>query len=118
MSFYSDMAATATALLTEFGKTITLTRSSGDSYNPLTGETVTGPDTSVTTNGLLRPYQDKVIDGTRILSGDRELILSSEQQPLKDDRPVIGGEEWHIVNIKTIKPDDATPLIYFCQVRP
>jgi len=118
MSFYADMAATALDLLTEFGMAVTLTRSNGDSYNPLTGDTVVGADTSVSTTGLLRPYEDKVIDGTRILSGDRELILSSEQQPLKDDRPVIGGEEWHIIDIKTIKPDDTTPIVYFCQVRP
>lgn len=112
------MAATATALLTEFGASITLTRSSGDTYNPLTGEAVAGPDTSVVTTGILRPYEDKVIDGTRILSGDRELILSSGQKPLKDDRPVIDGVEWHMVNIKTVKPDDSTALVYFCQVRP
>lgn len=117
MSFYSDMAATALELLTEFGAAVTLPRTTGGSIDPIDGYTVAGSDASVTTTGLLLPYKDSMIDGTRILSGDKELVLSNEQAPLPSDKPTIGGENWSIVSIKTIKPDAATPVVYFCQLR-
>jgi len=116
-AFYADMAATAKDLLTDFGKTITLTRTTGTTYDPVTGATVAGTDASVTTTGLIKPYPDKLIDGTRIQSGDRELVLSNEQTPTMDDKPNIDGQQWSIINIKTVKPDDATPVVFFCQVR-
>lgn len=115
--FYTKMAATALRLLTKFGKTVTLVRVTGDSYDPITGAAVDGTDAPVTTTGLIKPYPDKMIDGTRILSGDRELVLSNEQEPLPTDKVVVGGENWAIVDIKTVKPDDATPVVWFCQVR-
>ena len=117
MAFYDDMAATALELLTEFGVTITLPRTTGGSIDPVTGSVIAGTDASVTTTGLIKPYPDNLIDGTRIMQGDRELVLSNEQDPLPTDTPTIGGENWSIVSIKTIKPDDATPVVYFCQVR-
>jgi len=116
-TFYADMAATALSLLTDFGKTITLTRTTGTTYDPVTGATVAGTDASVTTTGLIKPYPDKLIDGTRIQSGDRELVLSNEQTPTMDDKPNIDGQQWSIINIKTVKPDGATPVVYFAQVR-
>jgi len=117
MSFdYSKSAQTALKLLTRFGGEITLSRKTGDSVDPITGVVAAGTDTSVTTTGLLKPYSDKMIDGTRILTGDKELVLSNEQTPLPSDKPIIDGEEWSIVAIKTIKPFD-TVVVFFCQVR-
>ena len=115
--FYTEMAETALELLTEFGKTVTLVRVTGDTFDPVTGAAVAGSDASVTTTGLIKPYNDSLIDGTRILSGDKELVLSNEQVPTQTDKVTIDGENWAIVNIKSIKPDDATPVVYFCQCR-
>lgn len=116
MSFYDDAAADALELLLEFGYAVTLTRKSGDSVHPITGVVAAGTDASVTTTGFDKPYKDGLIDGTRILSSDRELILSNEQKPLPSDKPVIDGQNWSIVNIKTIAgAGDA--VIYKCQVR-
>jgi len=117
MTFYSRMAATALRLLTKFGKPVTLTRTSGGAYSPVTGPILAGTDASVTTTGLIKPYPNRLIDGTRIQSGDREIVLSSEHTPLMDDKPNIGGQVWNIINIKTVKPDDATPVVHFVQVR-
>jgi len=116
-AFYGKMASVATKLITKFGTTITLVRTTGGSYNPVTGVTVPGTAANVTAIGLVRPYPDATIDGTRVIAGDRELLLDATTQPLPDDLPQIGGEDWTIVNIKTVKPDDATPVVYFVQVR-
>jgi hypothetical protein len=90
--FYDDMAATALELLAEFGQSVTLSRTTGGSIDPVTGAVTAGTDASVITTGLIKPYPDKMIDGTRILASDRELVLSNEQVPLSTDKPVIGGE--------------------------
>jgi len=117
MNFYSNMAATALKLLTKFGSGVTLQRTVGEVFDPITGTVIAGGVTGLVTVGLLRPYNDKVIDGKRILVGDKELILSNAQTPQADDRVLIAGEYWSIQNIKTIKPDLATAVIFFVQVR-
>lgn len=114
MAFYDDMATVTTELLTEFGAAVTLTPRSGVS-DPVTG--LGGSDgTPAASLGLIRPYPDRVVDGTRILEGDRELVLDDSVVPSAGDRVTIGGEDWSIVGIKTIKPTD-TVVAYFVQVR-
>ena len=113
---YDKTAATALKLLTRFGQTVTFVRVTGGSINPITGAEIAGTDACVTTTGLLRKYPDKMIDGTRILSGDRELILSNEQEPLPSDKPTINGEDWSIESIDTLSPA-GTVVIYTVQVR-
>lgn len=116
MAFYDDMAATATELLTEFGAPVTLARTTGESTHPVTGVVTPGTDDTKTTIGILKKYPDNFIDGTRILSGDRMLILDASVQPLMTDRPVIGEQQWTPVSIETINPA-GTPLTYSVQVR-
>jgi len=117
MSFYGNMAATTLKLLTKFGANVTLQRTMGEVFDPITGTVIAGGVTGLATVGLLRPYHDKVIDGKRILVGDKELILSNTQTPQADDRVLIAGEDWSIQNIKTIKPDSSTAIVFFVQVR-
>lgn len=116
MTFYADMAATALELLTEFGMSVTLQRTTGSSVDPITGEITAGTDASVITTGLIKLYPDRMIDGTRILQGDREIVLSNEHVPLSSDKAVISDENWSIVDIKTISPA-GTPVCFFVQVR-
>jgi len=116
MSFYSDIAATAKVLLQMYGQTITLVRKTGASINPVTGVEVAGTDASVTTTGLLGKFPDKLIDGTRILSSDRRLILSNEQTPVMSDKVTVNGYDWTIIDIETVSPA-GTDVIYICQVR-
>lgn len=115
-SFYESLGDTALTLLVKFGQSITLSRETGGSVDPITGAVTAGTDASVITTGLIKPYPDAMIDGTRILDSDRELVLSNEYEPLPSDKPVIGGEEWAIVNITTISPS-GTDVIYKVQVR-
>jgi len=114
--FYDEMAAVALELLTEFGSDVTLYRETGATANPVTGAVVAGTDASVVSKGLLKPYPNSMIDGTRILVGDRMLVLSAENTPLPTDKPVIAGQKWAIVNITSINPA-GTPLVHFVQVR-
>ena len=115
-SFYESLGNTALSLLVKFGQSITLSRETGGSTDPITGVVTPGTDASVVTTGIIKPYPDAMIDGARILDSDRELIISNEQVPQPTDKPIIGGEEWSIVNITTISPSGAD-VIYKIQVR-
>lgn len=116
--FYTEMAATAAELLAEFGAPVTLIRDSGGTFDPVTG-TETGATSKELTpkpNGVLANYKTSLVDGTRIKTGDRLLILDTSQAPETSDRVKIGTAEWSIVNMKAVKPAD-TPLVHFVQVR-
>lgn len=113
---YAPIAATALRLLQNFGQSITLVRVSGESTDPVTGVVTSGADASVTTTGIMKMYPQKMIDGTRILATDREMVLSNEHTPVATDQVRIGTEDWTIVDIKTISPA-GTDLVYFVQVR-
>ena len=114
--FYEGMAATATKLLTQFGGNITLKRRTGSSVDPVTGVVVAGTSADVVSKGLLRPYPDNLIDGTRIKASDRMLILDASNEPLMTDKPVVQSQDWNIENITSVNPA-GTPLVYFVQVR-
>jgi len=116
MSFYDRMAATTLRLLTKFGGPVVLPRETGEKIDPVTGAVTAGADATVTTTGLIKPYPDNMIDNTRILASDRLLVCSSEYEILPSDKPTIGGEDWSVVSIKTVKPTD-TAVVYFVQVR-
>ncbi len=115
---YSAISLKAEALITRFGAEVTLPRTTGGSGpDPVTGESAEGTDATVTTIGLLKPYPANLIDGSRILSTDRMLILTKAIEPLMTDTPQMNGSTLgSIVEIKTSKPTDTT-LVYFVQIR-
>lgn len=114
---YPKVATKIVTALVKYGFTVTLPRTTGGSIDPINGYVTAGVDASVITTGLLKPYKDSMIDGTRIIRGDKELLLSNEQAPLPSDKPTIGGESWSIISIETVKTDDNTVIAYRCQVR-
>ena len=116
MTFYDRMAETATRLLTEYGQAITLTRTTGGSVDPVTGAVTAGATTYYTPMGVLRPFPDRLIDGTRILASDREVVMDSTVAPLTTDLLTIGGQAWTIINVVTVSPA-GTDLVYRVQVR-
>ena len=115
-SFYDNMGSTALSLLRSKGYPITLHRETGESVDPITGAVTAGTDASVETTGVGVNYDDRMIDGARILDGDIMLLLSNEHQPMPSDKPIIDGEEWGIQKIENI-PAIGTAVAYKVQVR-
>lgn len=111
---YSKLAATASKLLTKYGKNIELKRVAGGSVDPVTGQVTAGMSSTLKTNGIFRAYPDSVIDGTRILKSDREVIIDGTVEPKITDKIVIGGEDWIIKNVVAQKPANSA-LVYFVQ---
>ena len=116
MSFYADMQATAARLIDQFGRDVVLVRESGGSIDPLTGTATAGTDSSVTVRGIVRRYPNSLIDGTRIQSTDREVVVEAKEQPLMTDRIRIDSNDYLVEEIQTTNPA-GTPLVYFIRVR-
>ena len=134
MTFYADMANTATEMLTEFGRTVVLTRPSYN-FDPVTNKPVSGGTNNLTTVGLFTRIDRDLADGTRIQSSERVMVIDGSVAPLVGDLLDVSGNTqsenvgaapgtilsegqavaWTITKIKEINPA-GTPLCYFVQV--
>lgn len=115
-TFYTSMAATASRLLTKFGMAITIKRTTGNSINPVTGVVVGGTTVSYTPQGLVQRYRDDQIDGTRILSSDRLVIVDNTIEPLTTDTITLSSQDWSIISVQESKPS-TVGIVYFIQAR-
>lgn len=114
MSFYSDMAATAKDLITEYGLDITIRFNNG-TYNPTTGAKTTS-NTDTATRGIFTRISKTLRDDFAIMNGDRVCVLISDVEPTKNASLLIDNVVHKIIDIKTIKPATET-VVYFVQVR-
>ena len=114
--FYTNLAATATRLLTKYGQTITIKRVTGKVIDPVTGHVTPGTETTFSPVGILKKYPDGLIDGTRITASDRMLVLDNTVEPLMTDEITLQGQNWNIQEVQTSKPA-GTALVYFVRVK-
>jgi hypothetical protein len=117
MAFYDEMAALALELLTEFGSSVSIYRVDGRAIDPVSGAVTAGTPSTLTTTGVMRSYKSELVDGVNVLRGDRELVLSNEQTPTLSDLIVFGSDKWRVINVSTVRPDNATAIVHFVQVR-
>jgi len=115
--FYTLLAATASRLIEEYGFQVTVKRTTGESVDPVTGDITAGVDSLNIVNGIFKEYSNSLIDGTRILAGDRMLVLDNSFEPLPTDKVLVGNEYWDIIPPILSKSPSGLPLIYFVQVR-
>jgi len=115
-AFYNSIAATASKLITKFGAVGEIKRTTGDSIDPVTGNITAGTTVTYTPNTIVQKYADELVDGARILSSDRLIILDNTVEPISTDTITIGGENWSIVSIRESNPA-GIPLVYFVQAR-
>lgn len=113
---YQSMAETATRLIDRFGQPVTLRRTAGGAFDPVagsfTGETVE----DIETVGLLRRYPDDLIDGTRILATDRQLVLVPDVAPQVGDVTIIGGEVLAVEEVESVRPA-GVDVVFTARVR-
>ena len=87
MTFYADMAATATELLTEFGQAGTVTRTTITGGGPADPTGGTASTTDYAAQMAVFPVTDDRIDGTNIKAGDFQVICEATDVELTaDDR--------------------------------
>jgi hypothetical protein len=116
-AFYAEMAGVVTELLAEFGTTMVIKRTVGKVVDPVTFVVTPGVDEVFNPLGLIKSYKSSQIDGTKIQTGDKVIILNNVIEPLITDTITTETQDWPIVDVVSVKPDDATAVVYFCQVR-
>jgi len=117
MTFYSEIAAEAKALLAEFGQSITIVTTTQGTYDVNTG--VASPDTIVTQTGLkavITKYKTGEIDGTKIQQGDCKVIVESATAPTVNSVVTAANGTFTVIDVDQIAPSGET-VIWKLQVR-
>ena len=73
-AFYDRMAATVTRLLTQYGTAVNIVRPAPN-FDNTTNQPTSGGNTVIASIGVFREIARRLVDGTRIQSGDRELVM-------------------------------------------
>jgi hypothetical protein len=116
MSFYDDMTGTVLEMLSEFGQPVVIQQQGPKTVNA-NGVTVPSNPTAMTAMGCLfdytfRNYGNEVVKGELVQSADKQLYMTATPVPPQvQDRVIVGGNSWAIVNIKQINPA-GTPVMY------
>jgi hypothetical protein len=115
MSFATDMQAVASELLTEFGQSVSVSRTSG-TFTPSTG--AVGSTTTTTYSGVGYPsaYNRQDIDGSLIRQDDTLLIFYCASVPQVNDIFTIGTKAMTALNIQIVTVS-GSDVIYKIQLR-
>lgn len=89
MAFYDRMADTATRLLTKFGRPVTFERVTSV-FNPITGMDTSRTTATTDTVGVEIPINKALIDGTRVQSDDKFIVIDASFEPTMSDRLMVG----------------------------
>ena len=110
---YDRARASALKLLTNFGKSISLTRvDSGGVYDPVSGETTGGTTISVDGVGVLLGYKGNEINGTTILADDRKLVFHGDLLAIGDEY-----NSFRVFSFSDINPDESGVILTIAQLR-
>ena len=102
-------------LMQKYGSDLTLTRQVGGAYDSQTGTVSGGTPTPFNFRGVFINYDDKHIDGTLVLRGDRRLLMQARGMttaPALGD--VIAGHR--VIDVRPVAPNGVA-IAYSCQVR-
>jgi hypothetical protein len=102
---YASNAATASKLITKYGRSITLRKYSVGTYDPSTGaNTTTITDSTVT--GVVFDFSagQTMERGTLIQVGDKRVLLSASAAPSLQDHVLIGTAEYTIISVGETNP--------------
>lgn len=115
---YSTFVNVANTLITKFGGSATLTHKPAGTYNPATSTASSTPTTN-TVQAVGIPYDEKLIDGTLILTGDLQVFVAPHgvtSDPQAADKLTIGGASYTVIKCKIYKPASVV-VLYELQVR-
>lgn len=105
-AFYKDLQATATRLLTRFGKPMTLRIQSGSVYDPVT-QTNVPSYTDYPVTGLVLNYKGRMNEsGTYVQTDDKKLLLSvsNAPEPTTGAHVVDGPDVYTVQTVKALSP--------------
>jgi len=112
---YSRLQGTASRLIDRFSEVdIVVTRTTGTTV--VDGVVIDGSSTPTSIAAVVNPYNEAQVNNTTILSGDLQVIIKHDFEPLMGDIFDIDGKDYTAIAIQSYKPS-ATALAYRVQVR-
>ena len=107
-----DLSATATALMKSLGDEtyVTIKRKSGGVFDPVEGTTTGGSISTLSITGVVTKLDSRVVDGTRIKSTDKMILIDKEVTPDYTDLMTFGGVEHTIVDISEVNHAGITQI--------
>lgn len=116
--FYNGLQSTATRLLAQFGKSLTLRIQTGAAYDPDTQTNVpTCADHAV--SGVIGNYQGRITEsGTLVQTDDKKILVSvgAAPEPTAGAQIIDGATVYVVQTVKALNPA-GTPLLYELQGR-
>lgn len=123
MTDYAKAAARADASLRRKGGPVTLHREVPGEYDPDIGGPRPGTEIDYLGTGVKFDYDAQLIDGTSILRGDQQMLLSPLQRdgapmptPTTADVILVNGKAYAIKNVADLQPTD-TSILFTLQLR-
>jgi hypothetical protein len=113
MSFYSDLAVTAAALISQFGQAVTFTRPTG-SFTPGVG--IGAGSTTYPATLVAESYSVGEVDGMLIEAGDMKALVSSTTPPEMGDNVPVNGKTRRVQNVTPLAPGGEV-IFYELQLR-
>ena len=114
---YNSIKGTARSLLAKFGQSMTLVKTTSDSYNTTTGAN-TLTTSSTTDLGVILPYGDALNSApdSLVKQNDQQIFIQMATVPSVTDKITVAGVDYNIVSVKAIEPAGVN-VLYELQVR-
>lgn len=116
MSIYADAQTITSQLIQEFGAQITISRSSGDSFNPVTGisspwntesQTVTAI-IGVTSRGVIEAFDNRLDKNESFIASNFRTLRASAKDfewiPKAEDTVLFDDHQWRILGMTPTSP--------------
>ena len=116
--FYNGLQSTATRLLAQFGKPLTLRIQTGSTYDPAT-QTNAPTYTDHAVSGVIGNYKGRVTEsGTLVQTDDKKILVSvgAAPEPTAGAQIIDGATVYVVQTVKALDPA-GTPLLYELQGR-
>lgn len=104
--FYNGLKSTASRLLTQFGKPMTLRIQTGSVYDPVT-QTNVPAYTDYPVSGLVLNYKGRTNEsGTYVQTDDKKLLLSvsGAPEPTTGAQVIDGADVYTVQTVKALSP--------------
>jgi hypothetical protein len=116
MTFYVGLAATASRLLQDKGQQITVTRSTGGTFDPVTGSASGESVTQFTAYGAVFDYTVNQRADSSIQAGDKRVLMESGNAPKISDTITTADGDSTCIDFKVLAPAGEV-VLYELQVR-
>lgn len=100
---YADLAATVAEVINEYGGEASVTQVAAGTYDPATGA-VTSNSTTTGVMACVFDDETRLLDGTRLITGDKQVLMSGAIVPKPDDIFTQGTKVFRIIGVKELAP--------------